>query len=63
MKHKIVLDDFHYQCGDGCCDVFGTSVTIDGVKLYCYNMDVDTILFNVLHHLGIEAEIVRKEEE
>ena len=56
-KLTIVFDEYDYKCSDGCCDHYGTTTTINGVELDCYNQDVETIVKQILVHLGIEAEV------
>lgn len=52
---KIKLTDYHYQCGDGCCDHFGTITEVNGVELPCHNQDSATIVRQILEHLGYEV--------
>ena len=56
-KLKIKLTEYHYKCGDGCCDTFGTITEVNGVELPCHNQDAETILRQVLEHLGYDVEI------
>lgn len=59
-KHlSIKLEDWHYQCGDGCCDLYGTEIALNGKKCdngYAGN-DVRTALEFVLTELGYEVDI------
>lgn len=59
MKEKlnIKLTEYHYQCGDGCCDHFGTITEVNGEQLELHNQDTGTILRQVLEHLGYEVDI------
>ena len=58
-KVKIKLKDWHYQCGDGCCDMYGTEISVNGVE--CGNEyagdSVEQSLKFVLNELGYEVEI------
>lgn len=54
---KININEWHYQCGDGCCDTYGTRTTIDGIELENQNQDVCSVVKQVLEHLGIKAEV------
>ena len=56
MKHKITKQNYHYECGDGCCDEFGTTWTLNGEEVYHGSQDDEAIL-NILLKLGIQAEI------
>ena len=56
-KLNITLRDYHYKCGDGCCDEYGTVTTVNGIELDLRNEDRETILQQVLEHLGYEVEI------
>ena len=64
---KIKLEQWHYQCADGCCDDYGTYLYVNGKKLEHPNSeisdngylgeDVATALWAVLKELGHEVEI------
>ena len=56
-KIKIELKDYWYQCGDGCCDNYGTITKVDGEELECHNQDAGTIVKQILEHLGYDVEI------
>lgn len=56
-KVKVTLKEWHYKCGDGCCDNYGTSIIINGVEVENQNQDTETIIRKVLEHLGYNAEI------
>ena len=63
-KVKLKFKSWHYQCGDGCCDDFGTDVFVndeiveneDGLNI---NSDYDTegTIKYILEKLGYEVEI------
>lgn len=56
---SIKLEDWDHQCGDGCCDLYGTEIILNGKK--CDNQyagdDVRTALEFVLTELGFEVDI------
>ena len=54
---KIKLHEYAYQCGDGCCYNYGTITTVNDIELPCHNQDAETILRQVLEHLGYKVEI------
>lgn len=56
-KLKIELNEYWYKCGDGCCDNYGTVTKINGIEMNAHNQDVQTILQQVLEHLGYDVEI------
>ena len=56
---KINLDEYDYKCADGCCDHFGIITTVNEVELPSHNRDAETILKQVLEHLGYEVEITQ----
>lgn len=62
QKLKINLEEFHYTCGDGCCDMWGTIVTVNGIELPNREDDPGFILKSVLEHLGYDVEITQSEE-
>lgn len=59
-KLEIELKDWDYTCGDGCCYLYGTELTLNGEV--CDNQyaggDVKQALRFVLEKLGYEVEIV-----
>ena len=30
---KITLEDYHHTCDDGCCDIYGYDLFVDGNKI------------------------------
>ncbi len=56
-KVEINLHEYWRKCGDGCCDDYGTIVKVNGVETPSRNQDVETILRDVLEHLGYEVDI------
>jgi hypothetical protein len=69
-KVKIRFNEWHYTCGDGCCDDYGVEMFLNNEKLEhpdsvdghliseCYiGMDVELALRAVLGKLGYEVEI------
>lgn len=56
-KLNISLAEYTYTCGDGCCTTYGTVTTVNGVELPYNNQDTETILRQVLEHLGYEVDI------
>ena len=57
-KVKIELDEYCYNCDDGCCTNYGTTTTVNGKELDLHNQDVGTILKGVLEELGYSVEII-----
>ena len=57
---NIILEEYMTTCGDGCCTDFGTIVTVNGVETPSRNDDTETILKEVLEHLGFKVNIERK---
>jgi len=56
-KLKIELNEYCYNCADGCCTHYGTITKVNGQELELHNDDTATILKQVLKHLGYEVEI------
>ena len=56
---SIKLEDWHHQCGDGCCDMYGTEIALNGKKCdnQCAGDDVRTALEFVLTDLGYEVDV------
>lgn len=72
-KLKITLASWHSQCGDGCCDNYGTNLYLNGKQLEHpdpeqYNNgylgeDIQTGLHAVLKELGYDVEFEHVYEE
>ena len=56
-KLNIDIQEYYYNCSDGCCTNYGTIIKVNGVELNSHNQDAYTILKNVLEFLGYEVEI------
>lgn len=56
-KLNIELNQYSHECGDGCCTNYGTITKVNGVALELHNDDAETILLQVLKHLGYEVAI------
>ncbi len=56
----VEINEYSYDCGDGCCTNYGTVVTIDGKKLECHNQDLPTQIEQILKHLGYEPKVIYK---
>ena len=54
---NITFKEFSYQCGDGCCDWYGTITTINGVELPLHNQDYQIIVEQILEYLGYKVNI------
>lgn len=59
-KVKITLTEWHYKCGDGCCDHYGTDVKVNGNKITTNSEDTSEILRAVFEHLGFDIEVEQK---
>lgn len=60
MKNKkldIILNEYDYDCADGCCNNYGTITTVNGEELLAHNSDTYTILKQILEHLGYNVTI------
>jgi hypothetical protein len=62
-KLHIELNEYCYNCPDGCCTNYGTITKVNGQELELHNQDTATILKQVLEHLGYEVEINEKYSE
>lgn len=62
-KVKIDIHEWTSECGDKCCFNYGTSVTVNGSRLFGENSDYESILVKVLEHLGYEVELNVKIDE
>jgi hypothetical protein len=55
--NKIVIRDWSYTCGDGCCYDYGREIIVnDGDPISCDSLDVEE-LKEILTALNIEYEI------
>lgn len=72
MKLKIKFEHWNYQCGDGCCDNYGTNLYLNGKQLEHPNHeihdngylgeDIETGLHAVLKELGYQVEFENEYE-
>lgn len=56
---NIDLREWHYQCGDKCCDWYGTELLVNGEKVgneYA-GQDTENTLRNLLDYLGFNFTI------
>ena len=58
MKLNIKIEEYSYECGDGCCLNYGTITTVNDVKLPCHNQDTETIVKQILEHLGYAVNFI-----
>ena len=64
-KVEIELREWHYRCGDGCCDDYGTELYLNGEKLEhpegstpnFLGEDVPNALKAVLLKLGFDVSV------
>ena len=61
-KVKVEINDYTYDCADGCCTDFGTQVIVNDVELDLHNQDAGTIVRQILEHLGYEVELIETYE-
>lgn len=55
--NKIVIQDYHYSCSDGCCDEYGSNLYVNGKEVGTYSEIDENMLEDVLREFGIEAEV------
>lgn len=59
MKNKLIIrtEEWEHTCHDGCCYTYGTKVFINDKQVTSgYANEVDTILEDVLKHLGYDVK-------
>ena len=61
IELNIKLEEYDYQCGDGCCDTYGTVTTVNGIELPCHNQDTETIVKQILEHLGYKVNFIESD--
>ncbi len=57
---NITLEEYDSTCSDGCCYDYGTITTVNGVELECHNTDTESIVKQILEHLGYNVTIEYK---
>jgi hypothetical protein len=63
MTHIIKLQRWNYDCGDGCCTDYGTSLTINGEIIHDHFYYHEDLLIHFLKALAIEDyEIILEED-
>ncbi|HRH58105.1 MAG TPA: hypothetical protein PLS10_10645 [Chitinophagales bacterium] len=65
MKEKLQIsfNEYYHNCSDGCCTTYGTVTIVNGVELEFHNQDIETIVRQILEHLGYEVEIIKEDEK
>lgn len=63
MKVRIELNEYNYNCSDGCCSHYGTITKVNGKELDCHNQDAGTIVSQILTELGYEVELIETYNE
>jgi hypothetical protein len=58
LKEKLVIELNEYDYTGSSNDIYGMVVKVNGVEMPYHNLDVSTILEEVLEHLGYEVEII-----
>ena len=44
MTHQIQIKNWHYTCGDGCCDDYGMDLIVDGETIDTqFDFSVETL--------------------
>ena len=55
---KIVLENWEYTCGDGCCTESYTDIIINGEKITTvYAYDFTSIIVEIMKHYLIHGEV------
>jgi len=58
-KNKLFLStqEWHYTCGDGCCDDYGEKVLVNGEDINVDLLDEPKhVIKKILKHLGYDME-------
>ena len=62
---KIETKDYHWQCGDGCCDEYSTILYIDGKEVedrrFCDTWEAYKYVLEEV--LGHEVDEIHEEDE
>ena len=58
MELNIKIEEYNYACSDGCCLNYGTITTVNGIELPCHNQDTQTIVKQILEHLGYAVNFI-----
>lgn len=60
---NILFQPYHYECGDGCCDEYGTNVYVNGFNLNCSGDDAESVVGSLIEFLNIDNVIIDYEYE
>lgn len=52
---NIVFKPYHYSCGDGCCDNYGTNVYVNGFNLDCDGENAESVAERLMEFLEIDG--------
>lgn len=53
-ERKIEFKPYHYTCGDGCCDEYGTEVYVNGFQITRDGENVESVIECLMEFLEIE---------
>ena len=60
---EIVFTNWHWQCGDGCCDDYGTDMAINGFTVGRVEGDPEAVTLCLLEFLGEDIESLKIDHE
>lgn len=52
-ERSIVFKSYHYTCADGCCDDYGTTVSINNYQLAVDGNDTESTVRSIMAFLDI----------
>jgi hypothetical protein len=62
--NKITFQDWHYSCGEpGCCDDYGTRISVNGFTILEYADVNSEDLKEILNALKVEFEIEHLDDD
>ena len=62
-NREIVFKPYHRECGDGCCDDYGTDVYVNGFNLNCDGSSAECVVEALMEFLEFDNVVIEFEDE
>ena len=62
-ERNIVFKPYHYTCGDGCCDDYGTIAFINEFQITDDGENIESVISNIMEFLEIDNVDINYDDE
>lgn len=62
-ERELIITPYHYECSDGCCDEYGSTIYVNGFDLNCDIEDFGSVIEGLMEFLRVENVSVNYEYE